>query len=69
MCCVNINILVDIFFFCLFGAAPETYGGSQARVQIGGVDAGICHSHSYARSKLHLQPIPQTHGNTGSLTC
>ena len=40
------------FFFLVFRAAPKTYGGSQARGQIGAVATGLHHS-SY---------------NTGSLT-
>ena len=54
------------FFFCslffVFGllrAAPMAYGGSQARGRIGDIAGGLRHSHSDARSKPHLQPIPQ----------
>ena len=47
------------FLFCLFRAALMTYGGSQARGRIGGVAAGLCHSHTNARSELRLQPISQ----------
>ena len=35
-----------------------TYGGSQARGQIGAVAAGLHHSHSNAGSELCLQPTP-----------
>ena len=35
------------------------YGGSQARGLIGATAAGLCHSHSHARSQLHLRPTPQ----------
>ena len=35
------------------------YGGSQARGLIGGVAAGLHHSHSNSESKLHLRPTPQ----------
>ena len=45
------------FFFCLFRAAPVTYGASQARGRIRPVAASL--HHSYAGSALHLQPIPQ----------
>ena len=45
------------FFFCLFRAVPEAYGGSQARGGFVAVTAGLCHSN--ARSEPHLQPIPQ----------
>ena len=47
------------FFFCLFRAAPEAYGGSQARSQIGVATAGLRHSHSNVRSESHLGPTPQ----------
>ena len=50
--------LFFFFFFCLFMAAPEAYGGSQASGLIRAVAAGLHHSHSQARSKPHLQPIP-----------
>ena len=30
------------------------YGGSQVRAPIGAVAAGLCHSHSSTRAKLHL---------------
>ena len=48
-------------FVCLFVfmAAPEAYGSSQARGQIGAAAAGLCHSHSNTRSKPHLQPMAQ----------
>ena len=41
-------------FFYLFRAAPSTYEGSRARGPIRAVAAGLCHSHSNARSKLHV---------------
>ena len=47
------------FFFAFFRAAPVAYGGSQARGLIGPVAAGLCQSHSNARSKPHLWPTPQ----------
>ena len=43
-----------ILFFCLFRAAPTTYGGSQARDPIGAVAASLHHSHSNDRSEPHL---------------
>ena len=46
-------------FFGLFRTTPVAYGGSQARVQIGAVAAGLCHSHSNTGSKPRLQPTPQ----------
>ena len=36
-----------------------TAGGSWARGLIGAVAAGLCHSHSHARSKPCLQPTPK----------
>ena len=50
-----------IIYFCPFAfsrAAPETYGGSQARGLIGAVATGLHHSYSQMGSKLHLQPAP-----------
>ena len=47
------------YFFIFFRAAPMAYGGSQARGRIGAIAAGLRHSHSNFRSKLHLQPTPQ----------
>ena len=44
-------------FFGLFAfsrADPTAYGGSQARGPIGAIAAGLHHSHSHARSELHL---------------
>ena len=48
-----------IFIFCLFGAAPMAYGGSQARGGIGTIAAGLHHSHSNTGSKMRLQPTLQ----------
>ena len=54
------NMGPSFFFFFFFGffifsrAVPAAYGGSQARGLIGAVAAGLCHSHSNARSKLRL---------------
>ena len=52
-------VLFIYLFFNLFRATPTTYGGSQARGQIGAVAADLDHSHSNEGSKPHLQPIPQ----------
>ena len=54
-----INCGFWFFVFCLFRDALAAYGGSQARGLTGAVAAGLCHSHSNARSELHLQPTPQ----------
>ena len=50
------------FFFCLLfflGPHPQQYGGSKAKGRIGAVVASLCQSHSNARAKPRLQPIPQ----------
>ena len=46
-------------FFAFSRAAPEAYGGSQARDVIKAVAAGLCHSHSNARSEPRLPSTPQ----------
>ena len=46
-------------FFSLFRAVPLAYEGSQARGWIGGVAAGLHHSHSNARFEPCLWPTPQ----------
>ena len=56
---VILNLILKTFFFCLFRATSEAYGGSQTRGQIGAVAADLCHTHSNARSELCLQPIAQ----------
>ena len=62
------NFLPESFCVCcccclLFRAAPEAYGSSQDRGQIGAVAAslhhGHSHSHSNIRSQLPLRPTPQ----------
>ena len=52
-------LFFGVFFFLLFRAAPEAYGGSQARGLLGAVAAGLHHSHSNAGSEPHLGPTPQ----------
>ena len=54
--------LFYFIFFCLFAisrAAPEAYGGSQARGLMGVVAAGLHQSHSNAGSEPSLLPTPQ----------
>ena len=46
-------------FFGLFWAAPAAHGGSQARVRIGAIAAGLHHTHSNIGSEPHLRPTPQ----------
>ena len=48
-----------VFFFLLFRATPMAYGGSQSRGWIRATAAGLCHSHSNARSEPRLWPTPQ----------
>ena len=51
---------VFLFFFSfIFGSSPAAYGSSQARGQIRDAVASLHHSHSNARSELHLQTTPQ----------
>ena len=40
-------------------AVPAEYGSSQARGQIGAIDASLHHSYSNARSESHLLPTLQ----------
>ena len=61
-----LEIFFFFFFLCFLGL-PTAYEGSQARVQIGAVAAGLCHSHSNAGSEPPLQLTPLLH-NAGSLT-
>ena len=59
---VNINRYKYLFTYLVFGlfrAAPEAYGSSQSKAQIGAVAAGLCHSHSNVGSKPRLRPTPQ----------
>ena len=52
----SINVYVTFVFF-FFRAAPDTYGGSQARGRIGATAAGLRHSH--IKSEPCLRPTPQ----------
>ena len=54
----NIYLFIHLFIL-LFRATPMAYGSSQARGQIGATAASLRHSHSNARSQLHLQPTAQ----------
>ena len=49
---------IFILFYFIFRATPMVYEGFQAMGLIGATVAGLRHSHSNARSKMHLQPIP-----------
>jgi len=50
----------ECFFVCVsFEGVTRAYGSTQARGQIWAAAASLRHSHSNARSELHLLPIPQ----------
>ena len=44
--------------FCLIRATPTAYGGTQARVPLRAVAAGLRHSDSNMGSELRLPPTP-----------
>ena len=46
-------------FIYFFSAALMAFGSTQGRGGIRATAAGLCHSDSNTRSKLHLWPIPQ----------
>ena len=51
--------LFFIYLFCFLGPYLRHMEVSQARSRIEAEAASLHHSHSNARSELHLQPIPQ----------
>ena len=53
------SFFILFFFFLLLMATAAAYGSFQARGRIGAEAAGLRHSHSNARSELHLQPMLQ----------
>ena len=58
--CIWISFLsIYLFIFCLFRAAPTTYGSCQDRGQIRAVAAGLRQNHSNARFEPYLWPTPQ----------
>ena len=57
--CLRSQLFLFLLFFLLFRATPIAYGNSQARGGIRATAAGLCYSHSNARSEPHLRPIPQ----------
>jgi len=61
--CRKLYFILFIYFFVFSRAAPEGYGGSQARDLIG---HGLCQSHSNTGSEFATYTI--AHGNAGSLT-
>ena len=54
------------FFF--FRVTPMTYARSQSRGQVRAAAAGLHHSHSNTRSKLHLWPTPHLVATPDPLT-
>ena len=65
--CTHIHSFFFLSFFFFFRATSVAHGGSQARVLIRAVVAGLHQSHSNARSKLCLQSTT-AHSNARSLT-
>ena len=49
-----LSFFLFFFVFCLFRATSVAYKGSQARGQIGAIDAGLHHSHGNTESEPHL---------------
>ena len=58
-------IILFLFNFLLFSAAPKACGGSQARGPIGAIAAGLHHSHSNTGSQPCLRPTPQLPATPG----
>ena len=54
-----LSFFLSLSLFYLFRAVTAAYGGSQARGGIGAVAAGLHHSQSNTRFRLHLRPTPQ----------
>ena len=63
---ILIYIIIILSFLGCTMAVPTAYGGFQIRGRIRAVATGLCHSHSNARSELHLRPT--AHSYAGSLT-
>ena len=55
----NKYFLFFTFIFVFLDKTSMAYGGSQARGRIRAVAAGLCYSHSNARSEPHLWPTLQ----------
>ena len=56
---VSDDFFFFFFFFVFSRAAPEAYGGSQARGLIGAIAVGLHQSHSNSGSEPSLRPTPQ----------
>jgi len=61
-------VVVVVVIVAISWATPAAYGGSQARGLIGAVAAGLCQSHSNARSNPLSANYTTAYGNAGSLT-
>ena len=57
--CKSTMLLFYFLVFCLFRAAPEAHGVSQARGPIGAAASSLCQSHSNTRFKPGLRPTSQ----------
>ena len=57
--CMYVFLCMYVCMYVFLGSHLAAYGGSQAKGLIGSVAAGLHHSHSNARSELHLRPTPQ----------
>jgi len=60
--------VIRYFFFCLFRAAPEAYGISQARGQVEAAAARLYHTHNFMGDQASSVTYIRAHGITVSLT-
>ena len=58
----------NAFFKSLFRAAPEAYGGSQARDQIGAAAVPPCATAQHHKNRATSVTYTAAHRNAGSLT-
>ena len=58
----------ELYFFVFCRAAPTAHGASKARCPIGVIAAGLCYSHTNARSKPSLCTTPKPMAMPGSST-
>ena len=59
LCLISAHPYIRLIYLFILGAAPATFGSSQARGQIRDAAAGLYHSHSNARFEPSLRPTPQ----------
>ena len=57
--CQSLEEKSRCYFFFFKETSPAAHGSSQARGRIGAVASGPHYNHSFARPKLHLQPMAQ----------